>query len=213
MGGNKEYAFDLVCKGSKYYFWTLWTIALPFFIDADAILRLWLGEVIPEAALFTKLTLLCFVIDFTPGTLNILVQAGGRLRRYYIWTSLVASLTFPITYVAYRLGAPAWSGYLAFTCIYVIKAIVMMRVVHQETGLPLCKYWKEGLWPALAPGLATLVVVSAIPLLLPPVWWRFIVTGALGSITAGVTIWTSPGFLTEGEKNYARQKWQQIFHR
>lgn len=204
VGGNKEYAFELVCKGSKYYFWILWVLALPFFTDADTILSLWLGSVPPEAAFFTKLTLLCFVIDFTPGTLNVLVQAGGRIRRYYIWTSLVASLAFPITYVAYRLGAPAWVGYAAFAVIYIVKAVVMMRVAHKETGLPLDDYWKKGLWPALAPGLMTLIVISFIPEVLPAAWWRFLVTAALGVVSMATAIWQVG--LTEGEKAYVRSK-------
>ncbi len=204
VSGNREYAFELVCKGSKYYFWILWVLALPFFTDADTILSLWLGSVPPEAAFFTKLTLLCFVIDFTPGTLNVLVQAGGRIRRYYIWTSLVASLAFPITYVAYRLGAPAWVGYAAFAVIYIIKSIVMMRVAHKETGLPLDDYWKKGLWPALAPGLMTLIVISFIPEVLPAAWWRFLVTAALGAVSMATAIWQVG--LTEGEKAYVRSK-------
>ena len=204
VGGNREYAFELVCKGSKYYFWILWVLALPFFTDADTILSLWLGSVPPEAAFFTKLTLLCFVIDFTPGTLNVLVQAGGRIRRYYIWTSLVASLAFPITYVAYRLGAPAWVGYAAFAVIYIVKAVVMMRVAHKETGLPLDDYWKKGLWPALAPGLMTLIVISFIPEVLPAAWWRFLVTAALGTVSMATAIWQVG--LTEGEKAYVRSK-------
>ncbi len=204
VSGNREYAFELVCKGSKYYFWILWVLALPFFTDADTILSLWLGSVPPEAAFFTKLTLLCFVIDFTPGTLNVLVQAGGRIRRYYIWTSLVASLAFPITYVAYRLGAPAWVGYAAFAVIYIIKAVVMMRVAHKETGLPLGDYWKKGLWLALAPGLMTLIVISFIPEVLPAAWWRFLVTAALGAVSMATAIWQVG--LTEGEKAYVRSK-------
>ena len=204
VSGNREYAFELVCKGSKYYFWILWVLALPFFTDADTILSLWLGSVPSEAAFFTKLTLLCFVIDFTPGTLNVLVQAGGRIRRYYIWTSLVASLAFPITYVAYRLGAPAWVGYAAFAVIYIIKSIVMMRVAHKETGLPLDDYWKKGLWPALAPGLMTLIVISFIPEVLPAAWWRFLVTAALGAVSMATAIWQVG--LTEGEKAYVRSK-------
>ena len=204
VSGNREYAFELVCKGSKYYFWILWVLALPFFTDADTILSLWLGSVPPEAAFFTKLTLLCFVIDFTPGTLNVLVQAGGRIRRYYIWTSLVASLAFPITYVAYRLGAPAWVGYAAFAVIYIVKSIVMMRVAHKETGLPLGDYWKKGLWPALAPGLMTLIVISFIPEVLPAAWWRFLVTAALGAVSMATAIWQVG--LTEGEKAYVRSK-------
>ena len=208
VGGNKEYAFDLVCKGSKYYFWILWTLALPFFFDADSILLLWLGEVPPEAAFFTKLTLLCFVVDFTPATLNVLVQACGRISRYYIWTSLVAVLAFPVTYAAYKLGAPAWMGYVAFFGIYLIKAYVMIRVANKEAGLPIKKYWKEGLWPALCPGLMTLIVISAIPGFLPPVWWRFLVSAAASVVLMGSAIWFYG--LTPGEKAYVLSKLKRV---
>ncbi len=205
VGGNKEYAFELVCKGSKYYFWILWVIAIPFFTDADTLLRLWLGDGLPaDAAFFTKLTLLCFVVDFTPGTLNVLVQAGGRIRRYYLWTSLVAGLAFPITYAAYRLGAPAWSGYVAFCGVYLVKSVVMMRVAQQETGLSWKVYFRKGLWPALVPGLMALLVISFIPEVLPPAWWRFLVSAALGAATMVVCIWHYG--LTEGEKSFVRSK-------
>ena len=204
VGGNREYAFELVCKGSKYYFWILWALALPFFTDADTILALWLGSVPPEAAFFTKLTLLCFVIDFTPGTLNVLVQAGGRIKRYYLWTSLVAAMAFPITYVAYRLGSPAWVGYAAFSVIYLVKSVVMMLVAHKETGLPLDQYWKKGLWPAIAPALMTLIVISFIPEVLPPVWWRILVSVGLTVATMATSIWQLG--LTEGEKAFVKSK-------
>ena len=204
VSDNKEYAFELVCKGSKYYFWILWVLWVPFFTDADTLLRLWLGEVPPEAAFFTKLTLLCFVVDFTPATLNVLVQACGRIRRYYIWTSLVAVLAFPITYAAYKLGAPAWMGYVAFFGVYLIKAYVMIRVANKEAGLPIKKYWKEGLWPALCPGLMTLLVISGIPQLFPPQWWRILISIALGVATMAVTVWRYG--MTEGEKAFVLSK-------
>ena len=204
VSDNKEYAFELVCKGSKYYFWILWVLALPFFTDADTILRLWLGEVVPEAALFTKLTLLCFVIDFTPGTLNVLVQAGGRIRRYYLWTSLVAGLAFPITYVAYRLGMPGWVGYAVFAVVYVGKSVVMMRIAHQETGLPLRAYWQKGLWPALFPGILALLVVFSASQLIPALWWRFLVSAFIGACVMAVGIWNYG--LTSGEKAFVKSK-------
>lgn len=204
VADNKAYAFELVCKGSKYYFWTLWTIALPFFTDADAILRLWLGEVPPEAAFFTKLTLLCFVIDFTPGTLNILEQANGRIRRYYLFTSGVACLAFPITYLAYRLGSPAWTGYGVFVLIYLAKAAVMLRIAHRDTGLSVREYWQKGLWPALVPGLMTLMVVTGMASILPPAWWRFLVMAAISAGSMAALIWFYG--LTEGEKAFVRSK-------
>ena len=35
------------------------------------------------------------------------------------------------------------------------------RIAHKDTGLPVKQYWQKGLWPALCPGLMTLLVVSA----------------------------------------------------
>jgi hypothetical protein len=134
----------------------------------------------------------------------VLVQAGGRIRRYYIWTSLVAALAFPITYVAYRLGMPGWVGYGAFALVYICKSVVMMRIAHQETGLPLDEYWKKGLWPALCPGLMALMVVSAAMAIIPATWWRFLVMALLSAITMAVFVWHYG--LTEGEKSYVRSK-------
>ena len=144
------------------------------------------------------------MIDFTPGTLNVLVQAGGRIRRYYLWTSLVAALAFPITYAAYKLGAPAWSGYIAFCCIYIIKAVVMMRIAQKETGLSMNFYFKNGLWPALVPGFMSLMMVYSISGILSPVWWRFLVSAALGAGTMAVAIWNYG--LTPGEKAFVKSK-------
>ena len=204
VGGNREYAFELVCKGSKYYFWVLWVIAIPFFTDAETILGLWLDEVPAQAALFTKLTLLCFVIDFTPGTLNILELAGGRIRRYYIYTSATAALAFVSTYIAYRLGAPGWTGYGLFALCYIAKAAVMLRIAHKDTGLPIKQYWQKGLWPALCPGLMTLLVVSAAVSVLPVTWWRFLVMTLVGAVCMAVSVWYFG--LTEGEKAFVRTK-------
>ena len=204
VGGNKDYAWELVCKGSKYYCWVLLVMSIPFFTDAESILRLWLGDVPPEAALFTRLTLLCFLIDFTPGTLNILEQAHGRIRTYYLITSGVAVLVFPITYMAFKLGAPAWSGYAAFVCVYVLKAAAMLAVVRKDTGFPVKKYLKSAIGPALLPALLVAPVLWGLTVLLPPAWWRFFVSAAVGCLFVGLVIWLFG--LTEGEKAFVRSK-------
>ena len=204
VGGNREYAYELVYKGSKYYFWILWTLFLPFLTDAGPILTLWLGEIPPEARLFTSLTLLCFVIDFTPGTLNVLEQANGHIRRYYLYTSLTAVMAFVITYVAYRLGAPAFTGYMAFMACYLLKSVVMLRIAHRDTGLPVKEYWKKAIVPAVTPGLFTLMIIEGMAHVIPEAWWRFFVMAALSAVCMGLFIWWYG--LTPGEKAFVRSK-------
>lgn len=203
-GGDKAFAFDLVYKATKYYMWILWVLTLPFLTDAASILRLWLGEVPPEAAVFTSLTLLCFVVDFTPSVLNVLEQANGRIRRYYLLTSAAAAVVFPLTWLAYVRGLPAWSGYAVFIGGYVLKGAVMLRVVCRDTGLPAGEYWRQALLPALVPALLGLGAVAALARCLPESWWRFIPVAAAGLVVMGVSIW---GFgLTPGEKDFVTSK-------
>lgn len=204
VGGDRNYAFELVCKGSKYYFWILWIMTVPFLTDAETILRLWLGDVPAEAAIFTRLTLLCFLIDFTPGTLNILEQANGRIRTYYLVTSGVAILCFPITFVAFKLGAPVWTGYVVYFTVYFFKAVAMLAVARRDTGFPIGSYVSKALLPMLAAVLPSGVLAFLMWSLLPALWWRFLLSAAVGALASGAGIWLFG--LTEGERAFVKSK-------
>ena len=204
VSGNKDYAFELVCKGSKYYFWVLLVISIPFFTDAETILNLWVGEVPPEAALFTKLTLLCFLVDYTPNTLIALAQANGRVKRFYLLSSAVAILVFPLAWILYANGAPAWTAYALFIGFYILKAAVMLQIVHKDTGLSVKKYLKEAIFPAVFPGALVMLVISPLHRLLPEAWWTFLVIAATGVILMAIGVWNYG--LTAGEKDFVKSK-------
>ena len=207
--GNKDYAFELVCKGSKYYFWILFVLTVPFITDAGTILRLWVVEVPPEAALFTKLTLVSFLVDFTPNTLIVLQQAHGRMARFYLLSSAVAVPAFLSAWIMYRCGLPAWTGYAAFIFFYILKAAVMLAVTHREAGLPVGKYLKEGIWPAVLPMLIVLPVAVALAECIPETWWRFLVIALAGLLLTVASIWNS-NCLTPGEKAFVKSKLRRV---
>ena len=203
-GGDRDYAFELVCKGSKYYFWILFVLSLPFITDSGSILRLWVGEYPPEAALFTKLTLLSFLVDFTPNTLVVLQQAHGKVAKFYLLSSAVAILAFPCAWMMYRSGLPAWTGYAAFMGFYVLKAAVMLAVTSRETGLPVRKYLREALFPALFPSILVALAIWPLTRLVPVTWWRFLLVAAAGVILLSIGVWNYG--LTPGEKAFVKSK-------
>ena len=202
VGGNREYAYELACKGSKYYFWVLWVLAVPFFTDADTILRLWIGEVPPQAALFTKLTLYCFLIDFTPGTLTVLEQAYGRIKGFYLLTTVAAILVFPVTWMLYRSGAPAFVGYLVFFAVYLVKAGLMLWKVSRDTGLPVRDYLRKGVWPAILPALVVLPLAVMLSEVMAPGIWRLLLSAFIGTLLTAAVVWLKG--LTPGEKAYVK---------
>jgi len=209
VSGNREYTFELACKGSKYYMWILWVLAVPFLVDADAILNLWIGRVPENAALFTKLTLWCFIIDFTPNTLVIIEQAYGRIKGFYLLTTAVTVLVFPITWILYRLGAPAYVGYLVFFVLYLIKGAVVILKVGRDTGFPVRKYLRRGILPAALPVLIMLPVLVLLSECIPPSNWRILISILADVVLSAAVTWFTG--LTEGEKAFVSSKlpWRQ----
>ena len=43
-----------------------------------------------------------------------LIQADGRIQKYTVHAAITAGLIFPITWLVYYLGAPAWMSYVIF---------------------------------------------------------------------------------------------------
>ena len=209
VDGRREYAYHLACRASKYYFWALWALSLPFFFEAETILRLWLGTVPADAALFTRLALVSFLVDFTPGTLTILEQAAGKVKKYYLITSLVAVLVFPLTWLLYKNGYPVQVGYELFILVYLVKSVVMLAIVHQDTGLPVGQYLKESVLPMLVVAAVSLAVTWLVWRWTPQGWWTFLVVAAVGVLSMAAAAWLLGG-LTRGEKDFILSKIQRV---
>ena len=141
--GDKEYCFELVRKGSKYTFWMLLLMFIPIAIWAESLLRLWLGNVPEHAPLFTRLVLLCLMVDMVPNTLVTLVQATGDVKRYYLITGTSSLLCLPLTWLAFRNGTGAEWAYICFIAVYLSVFAEKLIIVHRQTGFPVRRYFRS----------------------------------------------------------------------
>ena len=127
--GDRDYCFALVHKGVKYSWLVILTFLVPVLGEAELLLDVWLGpdKVPPHAAAFLRLTLVGLLVDLAGNPLLTLVQATGRVKRYYLVTGLTSYLGLPLVWLAFRLGAgPAWA-YVLFIVVYL--AVFVQRVV------------------------------------------------------------------------------------
>lgn len=141
--GDREYCFELVRKGSKYTFWMLLLMFIPVAIWAEPLLRLWLGNVPEHAPLFTRLVLVCLMVDLVGNTLVTLVQATGDVKRYYLIAGTTSLLCLPLMWLAFKLGAGAEWAYLCFIGIYLIVFIERLIIVNRQIGFPVGRYFRS----------------------------------------------------------------------
>ena len=131
--GDKEYTVKLVRSGAKFGYFLFLFFALPLIIETPTILRLWLGEYPEWSVTFVRLSLISSLILSLTYTLDTTVLASGKIKWFQILSALTLMITFPLTYLLYRLGFPAYCCYLSAiamtTLMLIIKTVIASRTL------------------------------------------------------------------------------------
>ncbi len=203
--GDREYCFGLVRKGAKY----TWLVILMFFIpvlgEAELLLDVWLGpdKVPPHAPAFLRLTLVCLLVDLVGNPLVTLVQATGRVKRYYLITGLTSYLGLPLVWLAFKLGAgPAWA-YVIFIAVYLTVLVQRIVIARRLTDFPVRPYLQLILLLTMTTCFALVFPILLRGTGLAP-GWRLLLGTALG--WAAVAHYSWYFMLTAGERGYILRK-------
>lgn len=118
---NMQRLLFRVCKMS---FFLIFTLSLPFVINSDSVILLWLGRVPEHSKNFLILLFIYAYIDVFAYPLDTAAHATGLIRNYCIILSIGVLSTLPIAYVAYLFGAVPEAIYwiaitVALICIFV----------------------------------------------------------------------------------------------
>ena len=126
---------DLIFRGAKFSYFLCLLFLIPICIETDYILNLWLIEVPDYTVSFVRWSLYITAISMFSGTLITALHATGNIKRYMLIVGLVEGSNFPITYMAFKLGAnPLYSYYiyfgvylvLMFLRLYLVKDLIKM---------------------------------------------------------------------------------------
>lgn len=156
--GDIDYAISLANRGTKFSWLMMYIFIVPVFMEADTLLKLWLGDVPEQASLFLRFTMFESLAVTSGQALFKLIQATGDVKRYQIIVSLFAILVFPISWIAFALEAPVWSPYLCFIIVYsllnIIRLLTLKRLMHYSVRL----FIKESLFPCIAVSIISFIV-------------------------------------------------------
>lgn len=187
--GDTGYFRYLIFRASKYSYFLLLIIALPFVVCAEPLIGFWLApNAVPGHTVQFARLLMCFLlIDALSGPLWSAVQATGRIRNYQILMSSLILLSLPIAWLLLRLGwAPEWAlgvrvavnvvclgarvwylkRHMAFPAGRYLMSVVgvVLGVTVLSAAVPwLLLRWEVSPWlAALAAAVWTLAVVFAV---------------------------------------------------
>ena len=167
--------FDFSIKTSKYSFFMLFFIILPFSVNIDFVLDVWLDKVPDYSNIFTLCLCVFTLIDSLYGPLWMLVEAEGNIKQYQLVGGISGLMVLPVTYVCFALKLPSYSGLVVHNVQLFAFMIWRLFYLKKRMAFPVGIYCKE----------VFLRLIFIIPLgLIPTLFVHWVVKNTIASFFA-----------------------------
>ena len=201
---DRDYVRDLALMTGKYSTLGVLFAVVPLLVEMEGILRIWLGSVPPETALFVRLAMTWLTIDVLSNGFHRAAFAHGELRIYAIATislSLTSLLTCAVA--LFTFGAEPWAVPAIMLLATLAQIAVRVGYVGSLIGMGYTAWFQGTVFPTLVPAAVGAAAATAVHLGMEDTWLRYLAVGAAYGTAACPLIWlVSVG---EREKNVLRR--------
>lgn len=198
--GDINESNGLVLRSSRYTWYLTLLFVVPMAIEAPTLLSLWLVEVPPLAPLFLRLALIeIFLLSFQTPLLQ-LINATGKVKRYYIQETLLAAMVFPLTWLIYWIGLPVWSCYILSSAAYIFFLVIRLHNCGAFASFSAKRFLSVVFWPCSKVSILAFIAPIIIATYWPSSTLRFFVMVPLCLLSVLSTIYSIG--LNEEERSY-----------
>lgn len=160
-GGDTDGMLNLGYKTTKYSFFIMFIVSLPLIVFMQELLVLWLGakNVTPEMVLFVKLIIVFSLLNTFEQPVTVMIQATGMVRKYEVVVGMFTLLLLPLSYLAYKLGAPSHASILILIGLYSVAQFFRLQVARSQINLSYAVYMQIVVVPVIRTLFFTLVMI------------------------------------------------------
>lgn len=207
--GDMTYMHTLVCQSSKFSAYLFLLMAIPLSVETPEIFEIWLKNPPEYAVLFFRLSLLGTLMDSVlTNSLMTAIFATGDIKKYQVYVTICGGTVFPLTWLAYLMGASPDSTYIIYFIIYCVVLYVRLHVIQQKVHLQIKEYARRVLVKFIPVAVLSYLVPISIAYLMPASFGRILIT-TIVSVVITCAIIYSIG-LTIGERNMVMSKVKKI---
>lgn len=207
-----KYLHLLICRGSKFSFFIMLIMAVPIIIESDTILSLWLKEVPSYTSIFLKLVIIYSLITSLANSMVTGILATGKIKRYQIEMNVVSITIFPLSWITFYYGAPAYMTYIITIVITFILTFVRLMELKRLMDFPVNIYMSQYMSVMLLVCFLTFSVPMAVQHFMNPSILRLFLICVLSVLWTMVCIYivglkrNERDFLIRKIKSFVRNK-------
>jgi len=134
--GDIQRSKQLMFATSKFLFLSFFIVVLPLMCEIDFVLRLWLGDNVPEYTnIFVILVLITALVDILVSPISLLMNADGDIALFNSSIAFWGLLYLPIAYVVLKHGAQPEAVFIIGFFISLVMLIVAILIMQHKTDV------------------------------------------------------------------------------
>lgn len=185
-------------------------LAMPASVEINYLLRLWLGENVPDhTATFTILILLTSLVNNLNAAISGVVHATGIMKEYQLLSSIVRICSVPIAFFLISIYNVPEIGLLAVLFTAAASHSVCLFITKKIIGLSLREYSLEVAFPIMKVFFISLLCVCPIFFLVSEGLLRFLIVCTISVISVGLSFYFVA--FNESERQLTKQLLKPIF--
>ncbi len=160
--GDAAYAVNLANRGTRFTWLMMYVFLVPVFVEAEMLLQLWLGQVPEMAPLFLRFAMFESLSVMSGSNLFKLIQADGHVKKYTIHAAITAGFIFPVTWIAYYMGAPVWMTYVIFIADFQVLILVRIWDIKRLMRFSARQFLKDSYMPCIIVSVTSFILPAII---------------------------------------------------
>ncbi len=186
--GERKRMLWLSMKASRFGYYLLAFISIPFIFEMDHILAFWLKTVPDYTAIFCILILVASLVRQLTVGLQSAAQATGKIRLYQVVVGGVLLLNLPAAWVLLKLGFAAYSVLFSFIIVELLSLVFRLFFLKVLAGMSIRNYSYMVFFKAMIPTIVALAVSYLISHYIV-IDFRFIINIVVTFIAFGISIY------------------------
>ena len=202
---------NLIVDGAKFALISMLCMAIPLIIEIDYVLMIWLKNPPVMTNIFCQFALIMSVIASSNYTVNIGIQATGKVKYLGIVSGLLYLLILLGAYIAFKLGGDSeWIYYvsIAIQILLLISSLVVIKTLVSNFDI---RSFVSAIIKVTISALITILIGLSVKNIIPESFARLAAVTSVSIISLScLTYWF---LLTKHERERVNNLISKIFHR
>lgn len=160
--GDLDAMHHLMFRSARFSFFLLFFLVLPVFFETDFILKLWLKTVPDHTVIFLRIMICTSLLYTLANPLIIANQATGKVKKYQIVCGGILLMILPISYIALKLGFPAYSVFIVHFIMEIIAQLARMFMLRPLISIQIREYIKFIYVPVILVAFLSILIPFSI---------------------------------------------------